>query len=164
MVIGGTLGVVVMRAGPGDATLASRMLRGVTLMPGFASGTTAHTASVSSSVTQTTISAMATHSNANVVFTPEDVDAVTDEPQVNPGMGATTIGMTAIAGDRETSRTFTDYGDEEERIATPQARQCPELVHTPSLHPGFVAKMARSARTLPPTSLPSTESCPASGR
>ena len=118
-------------AGSTDATLATLMLIGVTLIPGFASGTTASTVSVSSGGKQTTISAMATHSNASEVVKAEDVDAVTDEPQVNPEMGATTICMTVIAGDRETWRTFTNYGDEEERIATPQTRQSTELVHWP---------------------------------
>ena len=98
----------------------------VTLTSGFAEETTAYRASVLSGVTQTTISVIATHSNTSVEVTAEDVDAATDEPQVNPGMGATTIGVTVTAGDRETSRTYTGYGDEEGGIVTPFTRQGPE--------------------------------------
>ena len=78
------------------------MLSGVTLKPGFASGTTAFTAAVSTGVTQTTIWVIATHSNASVVVTAEDVEPVINVPQLDR---ATTIGVTETAGDRGMSRT-----------------------------------------------------------
>ena len=47
-----TYTVTVTRAGSADATLSALSLSGVTLMPAFAAGTTAYTASVANSVTE----------------------------------------------------------------------------------------------------------------
>ena len=51
--------VTVTRAGSADASLSGLSLSGVTLMPAFASGVTAYTASVANGVTETTVTAMA---------------------------------------------------------------------------------------------------------
>ena len=50
-----TYTATVTRAGSADATLSALSLSGVTLTPAFASGTTAYTASVANSVTETTV-------------------------------------------------------------------------------------------------------------
>ena len=57
--------VTVTRAGSADATLSALSLSGVTLSPTFASGTTAYTASVANSVTETTVTASASDANAS---------------------------------------------------------------------------------------------------
>ena len=54
-----TYTVTVTRAGSSEASLSALSLSGVTLSPAFAAGTTAYTASVANSVTETTVSAMA---------------------------------------------------------------------------------------------------------
>ena len=54
-----------------DASLSSLMLSGVTLMPEFASDTTAYTAMVESDVAMTTVTAMAAHPGATVAGTGE---------------------------------------------------------------------------------------------
>ena len=54
-----TYTVTVTRAGSSEARLRALSLSGVTLTPDFASGTTAYTASVANSVTETTVAAAA---------------------------------------------------------------------------------------------------------
>ena len=54
-----TYTVTVTRAGSADASLSALSLSGVTLMPAFASGTVTYTASVATSVMETTVSATA---------------------------------------------------------------------------------------------------------
>ena len=51
--------MTVTRAGSADASLSALSLSGVTLSPAFASGTTAYTASVANTVTETTVTATA---------------------------------------------------------------------------------------------------------
>ena len=81
------------RAGFSDASLSALSLSGVTLSPGFASGTMAYAASVGHGVTEATVNATvnATESDANasVEITPEDADDETPGDQVNLAVGET---------------------------------------------------------------------------
>ena len=66
-----TYTVTVTRAGSADASLSALSLSGVTLMPAFASGTTAYTASVGHAVAETTVTATASDANASVEVKPQ---------------------------------------------------------------------------------------------
>ena len=94
-------------------------LGGVTVMSELDAEKTAYTTFSVKRRRTDAMSAMATHSIASMVVTVEDIDAITDEPQANPGLGATTLCVMVIAGDKETFRTYTSYGDEAEGIDTP---------------------------------------------
>ena len=102
-----TYTVTVTRAGSAEASLSALSLSGVTLMPAFASGTTAYTASVANSVTETTVTASANDANASVEVTPEDADDQTPGDQVNLAVGETTISVEVTAQDGVTTRTYT---------------------------------------------------------
>ena len=99
--------VTVTRAGSADAGLSALSLSGVTLTPAFASGTTAYTASVGNSVTETTVTATASDANASVEVTPEDADDGTSGDQVALVVGETTIRVEVTAEDGETTQTYT---------------------------------------------------------
>ena len=73
------------RARSDDAALSGLSLNGVTLSPGFASGTMAYAASVGHGVTEATVS----DANASVEITPEDADDETPGDQVNLAVGET---------------------------------------------------------------------------
>ena len=103
--------VTVTRAGSAAATLSALSLSGVTLTPAFASGTTAYTASVANSVTETTVMASASDANASVEVTPEDADDQTFGDQVALAVGETTISVAVTAQDGETTQTYTVIGD-----------------------------------------------------
>ena len=102
-----TYTVTVMRAGSADATLSALSLSGVTLTPAFASGTTAYTASVEHAVTETTVTASASDSNASVEVTPEDADDGTSGDQVALAVGETAIAVEGTAQDGVTTQTYT---------------------------------------------------------
>ncbi len=98
--------VTVTRAGSPDATLKALSLSGVTLTPTFASGTTAYTASVANTVTETTVTATASDANASVEV---KVDGVVDQDGVVPlavGDG-NVITVVVMAQDGETTQTYT---------------------------------------------------------
>ena len=99
--------VTVTRAGSAAATLSALSLSGVTLTPAFASGTTAYTASVANSATETTVMASASDANASVEVTPEDADDQTFGDQVALAVGETTISVAVTAQDGETTQTYT---------------------------------------------------------
>ena len=99
--------VTVTRAGSADAGLSALSLSGVTLTPAFASGTTAYTASVGNSVTETTVTATASDANASMEVTPEDADDGTSGDQVALVVGETTIRVEVTAEDGETTQTYT---------------------------------------------------------
>ncbi len=90
-----------------DATLSALSLSGVTLSPAFASGTTTYTASVVNTVTETTVTAMASDANAVVEVTPEDADDGASGDQVALVVGKTTISVEVTAQDGETTQTYT---------------------------------------------------------
>ena len=90
------------RAGSADAKLSS-----VTLLPVFASGITANTASVANGVAETTVAATASDANASVEVTPEDADDQTLGDQVNLAVGETAISVEVTAEDGETTQTYT---------------------------------------------------------
>ena len=101
-----TYSVRVTRAGSSEASLSALSLSRMTLSPTFASGTTAYTASVANSVTETTVTATARDENASVEVTPEDADDQTLGDQVALAVGETTVAIEVIAEDGETTRTY----------------------------------------------------------
>ena len=102
-----TYTVTVTRAKSADATLSALSLSVATLSPAFAAGETVYTASVRNGVTQTTVTAAPTDTNASVVITPTDADTGTDGHQVALPVGDTTISVKVTAEDGETTQTYT---------------------------------------------------------
>ena len=97
--------VAVTRAGSADATLKALSLSGVTLMPAFASGTTAYTASVANTVTETTVTATAAAGSAYEI----QLNGVVDQDGIVPlavGDG-NVIAVVVTAQDGETTTTYT---------------------------------------------------------
>ena len=100
-----TYTVTVTRAGSSDATLGALSLSGVTLTPAFAAGTTAYTASVANSVTETTVTAMAAAGAAHEV----KLNGVADQDGVVGlvvGSG-NLIAVVVTAQDGQTTQTYT---------------------------------------------------------
>ena len=100
-----TYTVTVTRAGSAAATLSALSLSGVTLMPVFASGMTAYTASVANSVTETTVTATAVAGAAYEV----KLNGVVDQDGVVPlavGSG-NVIAVVVTAQDGKTTQTYT---------------------------------------------------------
>ena len=100
-----TYSVTVTRAGSSDATLSALSLSGVTLTSVFASGTTAYTASVANSVTETTVTATAAAKAAYEV----KLNGVVDHDGVvglEVGDG-NVIAVEVTAQDGETTQTYT---------------------------------------------------------
>ena len=100
-----TVTVTVTRAGSSDATLGALSLSGVTLTPAFAAGTTAYTASVANSVTETTVTAMAAAGAAHEV----KLNGVADQDGVVGlvvGSG-NLIAVVVTAQDGQTTQTYT---------------------------------------------------------
>ena len=100
-----TYTVMVTRAGSADASLSALSLSGVTLMPAFASGTVTYTASVATSVMETTVSATAVAGAAYEVR----LNGVVDQDGVVPlvvGSG-NVIEVVVTAQDGEGSQTYT---------------------------------------------------------
>ena len=90
-----TYTVMVTRAGSADASLSALSLSGVTLMPAFASGTMTYTASVSNSVTETTVSASAV---AGAAFDVK-LNGVVDQDGVVPlAVGSGNVIAVEVAG------------------------------------------------------------------
>ena len=101
--------ITVTRAAPtgGDATLSSLTLGDATLSPTFSATTYSYTASVPSSVTDTTLAATANDSTSTVAFSPStDADSDTPGHQVSLSAGTNTITVTVTASDG-TRRTYT---------------------------------------------------------
>ena len=102
-----TYTVTVTRAGSSDATLSALSLSGMTLSPGFASGTTAYTASVGHGVTETTVTASASDGapayevKLNGVV---DQDGIVVPLAVGSG---NVIAVVVTAQDGETTQTYT---------------------------------------------------------
>ncbi len=99
----GTYTVTVTRAGSADASLSALSLSGVTLVPVFASGTTAYTALVAHSVTETTVSATAAEGATTVV----KLAGIVDEDGIVPfAVGNNVIALEVTAQDGVTTQTY----------------------------------------------------------
>ena len=100
-----TYTVMVTRAGSADASLSALSLSGVTLMPAFASGTMTYTASVSNSVTETTVAASAV---AGAAFDVK-LNGVVDQDGVVPlGVGSgNVIAVEVTAQNGASTQTYT---------------------------------------------------------
>ena len=109
-----TYTVTVTRAGSSDASLSALSLSGVTLTPAFASGTTAYTASVANSVTETTVAATA---DAGAAYEVKLNDVVDQDGVVGLAVGSgnvITVVVTAagweddtdVHGDGDAGRVF----------------------------------------------------------
>ena len=100
-----TYTVMVTRAGSSEANLSALSLSGVTLMPAFASGTMTYTASVSNSVTETTVTASTVAGAAYEV----KLNGVVDQDGVVPlAVGAgNVIAVVVTAQDGESSQSYT---------------------------------------------------------
>ena len=102
-----------------DATLSGLALEdasddsGLTLSPGFASGTTSYTASVANGVDTVTVKPTVNESNATVAYLDgddaaiADADGTKDDQQVALGVGANTIKVKVTAEDDVTTETYT---------------------------------------------------------
>ena len=101
-----TYTVTVTRFGAADASLSSLSLSGVTLSPAFASGTTAYTASVANSVTETTVMASASDANASVDV---KLNGLVDQDGVTPlAVGSGNVIAVVVTGqDGVTTQTYT---------------------------------------------------------
>ena len=94
--------------GPGqsnDAALSSLSLSGVDIGP-FSRDTTAYAASVSNSVSRTTVSATASAAGAHLSISPSDADGTTSGHQVALAVGNTIVNVTVTAADGTTTRTY----------------------------------------------------------
>ena len=95
-----------------DATLSNLALSDVTLVPAFASATTAYTARVANSVSQTTVTAQTTNSNATVAYLDasdavlSDADDTATGFQVALGVDDTVIKVRVTAEDGTTTQTY----------------------------------------------------------
>ena len=96
-----TYTVTVNRAGSSDADLSALTVDG-TSVSGFAAATTAYTHNVENSVTQVTVAATATDSNASVAYSPADADTVTTGHQVDLLVGNNAVTVTVTAADGTT--------------------------------------------------------------
>ena len=99
-----TYTVMVARAGSADASLSALSLSGVTLAPAFAAGTTAYTASVANSVTETTVTATVAAGSAYEI----KLNGVVDQDGVVAlavGSG-NVIAVVVTAQDGETTQTY----------------------------------------------------------
>ena len=98
--------VTVTRAGSGDASLSVLSLSGVTLSPAFASGTTAYTALVANSVTETTVKVSVASAGSAYEIR---LNGVVDQDGVVPlAVGAgNVITVIVTAQDGGTTQTYT---------------------------------------------------------
>ena len=96
---------VVVRRMSADATLRDLSLSGVTLVPPFVPGTVDYTASVATSVTQTTVTAAATHRDASYVIKLNDVEDADGVIDLAEGENVITVEVTAE--DTDATETYT---------------------------------------------------------
>ena len=105
-----------------DATLSALALSDVTLVPTFVSSTETYTATVGNSVTETTVTATPTQSDATVAFKDGADNALTNP--VTLAVGATVIKAVVTAQDGTTTKTYTvfiDVSDVDEPPTEPDA-------------------------------------------
>ena len=89
-----------------DATLSSLELSGIMLNPAFSSGITSYTASVSNTVSSTTVMAATTDPNASSVVIKRN-GVVDSDGTVNLEVGANTITVEVTAEDDTNNQTYT---------------------------------------------------------
>ena len=100
--------VTVTRAAPAsdDASLAELGLSGIELSPAFSGDVYAYSASVTTDVDETTVTAEASDDKATVSIAPADADDTTDGHQVKLSEGANTITVTVTAEDGQTTQEY----------------------------------------------------------
>ena len=101
-----TYTVTITRVGSAEASLSALSLNGVTLSPGFASGTMAYAASVEHGVTETKVTASASDGNASVEV---KLNGIVDQDGVVPlavGTG-NVVAVVVTAQDGENTQTYT---------------------------------------------------------
>jgi gliding motility-associated-like protein len=102
-----TYTVVVTRGAASVATLSNLVLSSGTLTPGFASGTTSYTASVSNATTSITVTPTTTDANATVTVNGTSVTSGTASGSISLNVGANTITTVVTAQDGTTTNTYT---------------------------------------------------------
>ena len=153
-----TYSVRVTRAGSSEASLSALSLSGMTLSPTFASGTTAYTASVANSVTETTVMASASDANASVEV---KVNGVVDQDGVVPlAVGAGNVIVVVVtAGDGETTQTYsvtvTRAGSTDSSLS---ALSLSGVTLTPAFATGTAAYTASVANSVTETTVSATAS------
>ena len=100
-----TYTVTVSRAKSSDATLNALALSDIDI--GFTSETTGYTANVAHEVAATSVTATATHADANLVITPPDTDEAAEGHQVSLEVGETVIKITVTAADGRAMESYT---------------------------------------------------------
>ena len=154
-----TYSVTVTRAGSADASLSALSLSGVTLTPAFVSVTTAYTASVANSVTETTVTATARDENASVEVTPEDADDQTLGDQVALAVGETTISVEVTAQDGVTTQTYlVTVTQAESADASLSALSLSGVTLTPAFASGTTAYAASVSDTVTETTVTASAS------
>ena len=144
--------VTVTRAGSADAILSALSLSGVTLSPAFASGTTAYTASVANSVTETTVAATAA---AGAAYEVKLNDVVDQDGVVGLAVGSgNVITVVVTAEDGETTQTYTvtvtRAGSSEARL---RALSLSGVTLTPDFASGTTAYTASVANSVTETTV-----------
>ena len=147
-----TYTVTVTRAGSADATLSALSLSGVTLTSVFASGTTAYTASVANSVTETTVAATA---DAGAAYEVKLNDVVDQDGVVGLAVGSgNVITVVVTAEDGETTQTYTvtvtRAGSSEARL---RALSLSGVTLTPDFASGTTAYTASVANSVTETTV-----------
>jgi hypothetical protein len=102
-----TYTVTVTRAASADATLSALSLSSGTLSPGFASGTTAYTASVANGVSSLTVTPTATQADATIKVDGTTVASGSASGAIALAVGSTTISVVVTAQDGVTTTTYT---------------------------------------------------------
>ena len=98
---------------PTDATLSDLTIEGitggetVTLVPSFASGTTAYTASVSNPIEAVTVTATKNHTNATVVIANDDDTNTAYTADLTISVGVNTLTVLVTAENTTTTKTYT---------------------------------------------------------
>ena len=147
-----TYTVTVTRAASSNASLSSLSLSGVTLSPAFASGTTAYTASVANSVTETTVAATA---DAGAAYEVKLNDVVDQDGVVGLAVGSgNVITVVVTAEDGETTQTYTvtvtRAGSSEARL---RALSLSGVTLTPDFASGTTAYTASVANSVTETTV-----------
>ena len=145
------------RAGSSDATLSALSLSGVTLSPAFASGTTAYSASVANSETETTVAATAA---AGAAYEVKLNDVVDQDGVVGLAVGSgNVITVVVTAEDGETTQTYTvtvtRAGSSEARL---RALSLSGVTLTPAFASGTKAYTASVANSVTETTVTTSAS------
>ena len=102
-----TYTVTITRAISTDANLSNITLSTGTLVPGFASGTTNYSTSVSNATTSITLTPTAAEGTATITVNGITVASATASGSINLSVGTNTITTIVTAGDGTTTKTYT---------------------------------------------------------